>query len=55
MTHPRELRLQIDEGSRDLHGRLIDPAGDQHEFDGWLELLHLLGEAIDLPPPHQAG
>ena len=49
-TEGRSLRLEILPGPGPLHGRLFPASGPALDFEGWLQLLDVLAEAIDVEP-----
>ena len=46
-TEGRSLRLEILPGPGPLHGRLYPGSGPALDFEGWLQLLDVLAEAIE--------
>jgi len=49
-TMQRTISLQIEAGEGPLHGRASEAEGSEHEFQGWLGLLTVLGALLDAPP-----
>ena len=43
---PLRISIEVDRGPGPLRGRVHEP-GSVHEFEGWLGLLGVLGNAID--------
>jgi len=43
----RSLRLEILPGPGPVHGRLVSGTGTPRDFEGWLQLLDLLADAIE--------
>ena len=46
-TEGLSLRLEILPGPGPLHGRLYSGSGPALDFEGWLQLLDVLAEAIE--------
>jgi len=46
-TEARTLRLEILPGPGPLRGRLVPGSGPAQEFEGWLQLLDALADAIE--------
>ena len=43
----RTLRLELLPGPGPVHGRLLPDTGPTRSFEGWLQLLDVLAEAIE--------
>ena len=46
-TEARSLRLEILPGPGPLHGRLVSESGTALAFEGWLQRLDVLADAIE--------
>lgn len=49
------INLEISERQGHLRGRLTEPDGPAHEFEGWLGLLSVLGRLLDQGSRHCAA
>ena len=54
-TGPRTLQLEILPGPGPVRGRLLPVSGAARSFEGWLQLLDVLAEAIDVEPDPPVG